>query len=206
MPSDTASYTRDDVDELLSKMELQRGKLIAAAAALSAEDANHVPTDAVGEEQWTAKEQLAHLWEMERSYVAWCVAGRAKSGVDAAEIRGDPVTIPIERAPDHSVQELLDALITERTGTIGFIRSLTLEEFSHTAITPAFGELTLMQWLRSFYRHDRMHTAQIEGRQSDYRPQYQGRGEGRDEGRSEVNQRQMRIDLITSRGQDEVSS
>jgi len=185
------TYTQQDVDDLLSKMALERGKLLAAAEGLNEDDANHVPIDAVGEEQWTAKEQLAHLWEMERSYIAWCRAGQAQSGVNAADIRGEPVDIPIERAPQHSVRNLLDALIDERTKTNDYIRSLTLDEFAHTASTPGFGELTLMQWLRSFYRHDRMHTAQIEGRQSDYRPQYQGG--------TEANQRQMRIDQVAAR-------
>ena len=83
------SYTQSDVDELLSKMAAERAKLISAAEGLSEADANHVPTDAVGEEQWTAKEQLAHLWEMERGYIAWCRAGQAQSGVDASEIRGE---------------------------------------------------------------------------------------------------------------------
>ena len=181
-----AAYTQQDVDDLLAKMALERGRLLSAAEALNEADADHVPVDAVGEEQWTAKEQLAHLWEMERSYIAWCRAGQAQSGVDAAGIRGEPVAIPIERAPQHAVRELLDALIAERARTNDYIRSLTLSEFAHTASTPGFGELTLMQWLRSFYRHDRMHTAQIQGRQSSYRPRYQGRGE--------ANQRQMRID------------
>ncbi len=181
-----AAYTQQDVDDLLAKMALERGRLLSAAEALSEADADHAPIDAVGEEQWTAKEQLAHLWEMERSYIAWCRAGQAQNGVDAAEIRGEPVAIPIERAPQHAVRELLDALIAERARTNDYIRSLTLAEFAHTASTPGFGALTLMQWLRSFYRHDRMHTAQIQGRQSNYRPRYQGRGE--------ANQRQMRID------------
>ncbi len=194
--TETVSYTQDDVESLLEKMANERSKLLAAAEGLSDDDANHVPVDAVGEEQWTAKEQLSHLWEMERGYIAWCRAGRVESGVDATGIRGEPVAIPIQEAPRHSVRELLDALITERAGTIEFINSLTLDEFAHTASTQAFGELTLMQWLRSFYRHDRMHTAQIQGRQSEYRPRYQGNGE--------VNQRQMRIDLVaTQDGSDE---
>ncbi len=182
------TYSQADVDALLSKMELERGRLIAAAEALSDDDANRVPVDAEGEEQWTAKEQLSHLWEMERGYIAWCRAGQAQSGVDAANIRGEPVAIPIERAPQHPVRQLLDALIEERARTNDFIRSLTLEEFAHTASTPAFGELTLMQWLRSFYRHDRMHAAQIQGRKSAYQPRYQGT--------DEANQRQMRIDRV----------
>ena len=186
-----ATYTQDDVDDLLSKMALERGKLISAAEGLRGDDADRVPVDAVGEEQWTAKEQLAHLMEMERGYIAWCRAGLAESGIDVSNVRGIAVAIPIEDAPAHSVRELLDELIGERERTNHFIRSLLPEQFSNTAVTPGFGELTVMQYLRSFYRHDRQHTAQIEGRQSDYRPNFASG--------VEPNQRQMRIDQVAGR-------
>lgn len=184
-------YTPDDVEALLAKMAEERGKLIAAAEGLSGGDADRVPVDAVGEEQWSAKEQLAHLWEMEKSYTAWCRAALKEDGADVADVRGDPVAIPIENAPDHTVRELLDALIAERAATNRFIGGLALEDFHRTAITAGFGELTVMQLLRSFYRHDRQHTAQIEGRQSDYRPNYADR--------LEPNQRQMRIEQVARR-------
>ncbi len=38
------SYTQEDVDALLSKMALERGKLIAAAEALSDAEADRVPS------------------------------------------------------------------------------------------------------------------------------------------------------------------
>lgn len=187
----TLTYNQSDIADLLAKMALERGKLIAAAEALTDNDANRVPVDAVGEEQWTAKEQLSHLWEMERSYIAWCHAALEQDGTDVAGVRGAAVAIPIEDAPQHSVRELLDELIRERAQTEEFIRSLTLDQFHRTASTPAFGKLTVMQWLRSFYRHDRQHGAQIEGRQSDYKPNFQSG--------IEPNQRTMRIEQVAQR-------
>ena len=184
-------YTQDDVAALTAKMAEERGKLIAAAEGLRGDDADRVPVDAVGEEQWTAKEQLAHLWEMEKSYVAWCRAALEVDGVDVSSVRGDPVDIPIEDAAGHSVRELLDALIAERAATNEFIAGLSLEQFHRTASNPAFGRLTVMQWLRSFYRHDRQHTAQIEGRRSDYQPNFQSG--------VEPNQRRMRIEQVAAR-------
>jgi hypothetical protein len=189
------TYTQDDVESLLSKMALERAKLIAAAEGLRGDDADRVLVDAVGEEQWTAKEQLAHLMEMERSYVAWCRVGLVEIGADVSGVRGAPVNIPIEDAPGHTVRELLDELIEERERTNHFIRSLLVEQFSNTAVTPGFGELTVMQFLRSFYRHDRQHTAQIEGRQSDYQPNFQSG--------IEPNQRTMRIELVANRQKEE---
>ena len=186
-----AEYTLDDAAALTAKMAEERGKLIATAEGLRGDDADRVPVDAVGEEQWTAKEQLAHLWEMEKSYIAWCRAALEEDGVDVAGVRGEPVAIPIEAASDHSVRELLDALIAERAATNEFIAGLSLQDFQRTASNPAFGQLTVMQWLRSFYRHDRQHTAQIEGRQSDYQPNFQSG--------VEPNQRRMRIDQVAAR-------
>jgi hypothetical protein len=58
------------------------------------------------------------------------------------------------------------------------IRTISLDGYERTASNRLFGELTVLQWLRSYYRHDRMHAAQIEGRQSDYVPRWaEGQGE-----------------------------
>ena len=185
------TYVQQDVSDLLEKMQLERGKLIAAAELLGPEDADRVPVDAEGEEQWTAKEQLSHLWEMERSYIAWCRRALEEDGAEVTGVHGEPVPIPIEDAPEHGVRELLDALIAERAATEQFIEGLSLEQFHRTASNQGFGELTVMQWLRSFYRHDRQHAAQIEGRISDYRPNFKSG--------AEPNQRRMRIEQVAAR-------
>ena len=190
-PAQPPQYIRKDVDALLTKMIAQRDTLLSAALVLSAEDADRVPSDAVGEEQWTAKEQLAHLWEMECAYIAWCRAALETNGADVTKVRGEPVAIPIEDAPAHSVAELVDALKQERSATLDLIRSLALDDFSRMATTAVFGELTVMQWLRSFYRHDRQHAAQIQGRQSDYAPTFR---DGK-----EPDQRRHRIELVRRR-------
>ncbi|MEE9278304.1 MAG: DinB family protein, partial [Dehalococcoidia bacterium] len=124
---------------------------------------------------------------------AWCRAALEENGVDVSGVSGTPVAIPIEDAPGHGVHELIDALVAERAGTIDFIKSLSLEQFQRTAKTRVFGELTVMQWLRSFYRHDRQHSAQIQGRRSDYQPNF---GDGK-----EPDQRRMRIQQVKARSQ-----
>ena len=53
-----------------------------------------------------------------------------------------------------------------------------------------FGQLTVLQWVRSFYRHDRQHAAQVQGRKSDYQPNFKTK---------EPNQRQARLDLVARR-------
>ena len=182
--------TREQVDELKQKMADQRGELLAAARSLSPDDALRVPKDAEGEEQWTALEQLAHLWEMERSYDSWVLRALHEDNPTLAGTLSVPVGIPIEDANGHAIDDLVDALVAERTYTLGIIDAIRLDDFERTAVSPMFGQLTVMQWLRSFYRHDRQHTAQIQGRKSDYQPNFKSK---------EPNQRRARIDLVAKR-------
>ncbi len=175
------------VDELKAKMVEERVALVAAARSLNGQDALRVPVDAEGEEQWTALEQLAHLWEMERNYDAWVRAALASENADLRGVAGDAVAIPIERANEHTMEEMLRALELERAYTFGLIDGIALDGFDRTATSPMFGTLTVMQWLRSFYRHDRQHAAQVQGRKSDYQPTFKGK---------EPNQRQARIERV----------
>ena len=183
--------TREQVDELLQKMSEERAGLLTAARSLSPQDALAVPKDAEGEEQWTALEQLAHLWEMERSYDSWVLRALHEDNPELAGTLALPVEIPIEAANGHAIEEMVEALIRERTYTLGMIDAIRLDDFERTAVSPIFGQLTVMQWLRSFYRHDRQHGAQILGRKSDYQPNFKTK---------EPNQRKARIELVARRG------
>jgi hypothetical protein len=52
------------------------------------------------------------------------------------------------------------------------MRAMTPEQYDRSASNRLFGSLTALQWLRSYYRHDRMHFDQISGRESDYKPRW----------------------------------
>ena len=180
--------TEEQVRELKSKMAEERAALIVAAESLSPEDALRIPVDAEGEEQWTALEQLAHLNEMERTYDAWVRAALAEDGADLTGIPWQAVAVPIEAANGHTVAELLHNLALERQYTLGLIDGIDLDGFDRVGVSPVFGRLTVLQWLRSFYRHDRQHAAQIQGRKSDYQPNFVGK---------EPNQRKARIARVS---------
>lgn len=182
---------REAVDELKRKIGEERAALIEAARRLSPEDLRRVPVDAEGEEQWTALEQLAHLCEMEQNYDAWVRAALDRDGADLSGVVPEPVAIPVEAANGSSREALLEQMALARAYTLGMIDGMALEAFDRRAVSPAFGSLTVLQWLRSFYRHDRQHTAQMLGRQSDYRPNF---ANGR-----EPNQRLARLALVSER-------
>ncbi len=166
--------TSEAIHELLDKMAEQRAALLAQAEALSEAEAEQAPADAEGEAQWSAKEQLAHLAEMETAYRAWVERALAEDDPDVSRVRGEPVAIPLTQANAHLVAELTTQLRDQRARTLGLIASMAPEHFDRTASQPMFGRLTVMQWLRSYYRHDRMHRDQMAGRDPDYKPRFVG--------------------------------
>jgi hypothetical protein len=176
--------SQEQITELVTKMAEQRSRLLEQVLALSDDVASHVPVGKTGEEQWTVKEQLAHLAEMELNYDSWVEAALREENPSLGGRSAPPAAIPIEEANRHSVQDLVDVLKAERRDTHAQIERLSPEDFDRTATQPMFGTLTVLQWLRSFYRHDRMHMDQVAGREPEYQPRYTG---------SEPNQRAARI-------------
>jgi hypothetical protein len=165
--------TPEQIDDLLTKMRDERAALVAAASALAEDAAEYRPPDRDGEAGWSAKEQFAHLAEMEVTYRAWVKRALREERPDLASgTQRDPVAYPLERAHEATVSEHLEEMARQRERTLALIEGLTPAEYDRTASQPNFGELTVLQWLRSYYRHDRMHAAQIEGRESDYRPRF----------------------------------
>lgn len=57
-------------------------------------------------------------------------------------------------ADRHAIEELHHR---QREVTCRLIESLRAEQLGRVATHPLFGTLTVMQWVRSYCRHDRMH-------------------------------------------------
>jgi hypothetical protein len=169
--------TPESIRELLDKMEREREALLAQAEAMTDAEASAAPADGEGEAQWSAKQQLAHLAEMETAYRAWVEAALAQDDPDVSDVRGPRPSIALTAAAGHSVAELTAQLRDERAKTVALIKSMTPEQFERTASQAMFGRLTAMQWLRSYYRHDRMHRDQMAGRAPEYKPRFVGGAE-----------------------------
>jgi uncharacterized damage-inducible protein DinB len=170
--------TEMDIQELLAKLDEERAELLATLDGMSEDAAEFRPPDRThGEEGWSVKEQLAHLAEMETTYRAWVNRAVVESNPDLATgtVR-DPVTYSLEAAERVPLAAHRAELEEQRARTLAVLDTLSLEEFDRTARS-SFGELSVLQFLRSFYRHDRMHRAQILGLESDYRPRWGAAGE-----------------------------
>ena len=161
------------IDELVQKMTAERGALLAALESLNEDEASHSPQDG----EWNAKQQMSHLCEMESAYRAWVERGLAEDGANVDNIRGERVALPLEKAGDHTVSEHTGEMRRQREQTMTLIASIEPGDFERRATNKLFGSLTVMQWLRSYYRHDRMHVDQISGREPEYKPKFASGGE-----------------------------
>jgi hypothetical protein len=188
--------TPAQVDELVEKLDQEHAALVSIVSSLSDEQARATVHDAVGEDQWSALQQLAHLAMQYRIYALWveaCVAGNDADGtVDLGKV---PVTYPpiqIEEANEHRVEEMLAQLEAERTVVPALIARLTFDQYERAGKSPIFDRpMTVFQWLKSYYRHDRMHRDQIEGRKLEYAPNVSG----------QMSEREFRLTLGRERAQ-----
>lgn len=156
------------IKELRDKMALERGKLLGVLESLSGEE---IDTPAKAGE-WNARQQMSHLCEMEAAYRAWVEKALEEDGARLDGIGGEPVAIPLERANRHSVSEHIAEMRRQREKTLAVMDRMGPEDYDRKASSPIFGTLTVLQWLRSYYRHDRMHYDQVRGEEPSYKPRF----------------------------------
>ena len=156
------------IKELKEKMAQERGKLLSALEPLSDEEAS----TPLKPEEWTAKQQMSHLCEMESAYRAWVEKALEEDGANLDGVRGEPVAILLERAHLHPAPEHIAEMRRQREKTLAVMERMRPQDYDRTATSAVFGTLTVMQWLRSYYRHDRMHYDQVRGEEPTYKPQF----------------------------------
>ncbi len=156
------------INELVEKMALERDKLLNLLGSLTEEEASTSPEP----REWNAKQQMSHLCEMEALYRTWVQRALEEDGATVDGVRGEQPAIPVEEADHHSAAEHVSELRRQREKTMSLIATMIPEDFDHRASNSVFGMLTVMQWLRSYYRHDRMHYDQVQGEESSYKPRY----------------------------------
>ncbi len=161
--------TDQQIRELKEKIGAERGRLLDALGALAEDEAERSTS---GEGEWSAKQQMAHLCEMETAYRAWVEKALSEDNPNVDGVFGGPPAITLTKAHDHTVAEHVAEMRRQRTLTEAFIDRISGEQFERTARQEMFGSLTVMQWLRSYYRHDRMHQDQVSGRDPAYKPRF----------------------------------
>ncbi len=161
--------TDEQIQELRQKMRAERGKLLELLEAL---DEGEAQRSTSGEGEWSAKQQMAHLCEMETAYRAWVEKALTEDNPNVDNVFGGPPAITVTKAHQHTAAEHVAEMRRQRALTEAVIDGIGAEQFERTATQRMFGTLTVMQWLRSYYRHDRMHSDQVSGRDPAYKPRF----------------------------------
>ncbi|MEE9201823.1 MAG: DinB family protein [Dehalococcoidia bacterium] len=153
-----------ELDELTEKLTSQRQELLSCLEQLDDQQAGQRPAQS----EWCAKEQLAHLVQMEQRWVDWALQVRDNPGCTVSAGTGNPEGYP--EAAAGSLSDLLRQLADTRQDTLRVIRGLGPEELQRKGRHTEFGEMSVLQMLRAPYRHDRMHLEQIQGKEVTFRP------------------------------------
>jgi uncharacterized damage-inducible protein DinB len=152
-----------ELEELLQKLESHRRELVGQVQKMSEEEAGRRPAEG----EWSAKEQLVHLAAFERLWLEWAAKVRDEPGSEVGPPPPNPPAYP--EADSRSVADLLRRLAAARSDTLAGIEGLTADELKRRGKHMLFGEMSVLQMLRSLYRHDRMHMDQMAGRQPSFR-------------------------------------
>jgi uncharacterized damage-inducible protein DinB len=153
-----------ELNELIDKMESQRQEVVSHVRQMTDEAASRRPS----ERAWSAKEQLLHLAAFERLWLEWTMTVRDRPGSEVGPPPPNPEAYPEART--RSLDDILQELASARRDTLAAIESLTSEELQRKGKHLLFGEMNVLQMLRSLYRHDRMHMDQMAGREPSFRP------------------------------------
>jgi uncharacterized damage-inducible protein DinB len=157
-----------ELEELLQKLESHRGELMRQVQEMSEEEAGRRPAEG----EWSAKEQLVHLAAFERLWREWSMQVRDQPGCEVGPPPPNPPAYP--EAESRSVADLFQELASARGDTLAAIEGLTDDELKRRGKHVLFGEMSVLQMLRSLYRHDRMHMDQMAGRDASFRPRTPG--------------------------------
>jgi uncharacterized damage-inducible protein DinB len=152
-----------ELEELLEKLESHRRELVRQVQEMGEEKAGRRPSEG----EWSAKEQLVHLAQFERLWLEWTMTVRDEPGCEVGPPPPNPSAYP--EAETCSTADLLQELASARADTLAAIEGLSDDELKRRGKHRLFGEMSVLQMLRSLYRHDRMHMDQMAGRETSLR-------------------------------------
>lgn len=162
--------------DLYAKLADHRRQLLRMLEGMTEEQAEVHPNG-----EWSVKQQLAHLCQAEEAWVDWALTVLENPGTQVGQTReeGQIFTRGVDTADQFPLKYWLTRLKTARAQTLRRIASanLTPENLQRKGIHRTFGEMTVLQFLRALYRHDRMHMDQIAGRPPSFIPGQRPSGE-----------------------------
>jgi len=155
--------------DLVAKLEGNRNELLELARSLTPERADSRKQEG----DRTPKGMLLHVAEAEHHYVwDWAARARDEDEPDFALPRigtgGRGVGALFDQSGDWDMPGLTSRMREVRESTLRFIAETVDTEFERVGRNSPFGDLTVHQFLKSLYRHDRMHIDEMHGRDQTY--------------------------------------
>lgn len=163
-------------EELLARLKETREELLKTLEELNLTEEAAATPPAEGE--WSVKQQLGHMAEVERLWAGWGAQvrdGAAETGPTRRHPSGQ-ITFAQDAADSRPMAELLDELAKARAESLDIIAATRDEDLQKTGRFGGRQEMSVLQYFRALYRHDRMHIEQILGKPTTFQPQ--GRAEG----------------------------
>jgi len=146
------------VDEIVPKMQATRNEVLALVEDLDQATLNWRLPGA----SWSIRDNLAHLADAERAhrrFVQAVLKGRSTrlEGFDLDCWNEEHVA----RRADQTLEDIFDALRSERQETLAFIADLPQDTWDRIGDHPALGEVSVRQVIRVIGVHERMHLKEI---------------------------------------------
>jgi uncharacterized damage-inducible protein DinB len=145
-------------DRVMPKMQATRDELLALIDGLDRATLSWRPY--MG--GWSIRDNLVHLADAERAhrrFVQAVLKGRSTrlEGFDLDRWNEEHVA----RRADQTLEDVLNALRSERQETLAFIADLPQDAWDRIGDHPALGEVSVRQVIRVIGVHERMHLQEI---------------------------------------------
>ncbi|HEY8171750.1 MAG TPA: DinB family protein [Dehalococcoidia bacterium] len=115
---------------------------------------------APSDDEWSCKELVGHMAEMERHYIEWLERIARLDEPEISAFDGDSITPPVPLR-DQNVFDVMDEFGTLRRQTVYLLWSLDDGDWERRGKHPYLGPLSLMQIAREMNEHDLAHLWQL---------------------------------------------
>lgn len=135
-----------------TRLQYQHKSLLDIIDGLSEEQVR----ERTNPEKWSIFETIVHLQTYQHVFSDRVKEIRNGKNPGFERYAADTDPVFIENC-NRSVREIMQDLITTRKEMAAGILPLSLTELNKTGIHPAFGQMTLQQWLNFFLLHEAHH-------------------------------------------------